>query len=290
MTSSVAERLEALAERDAVVAPLARLYAAALRLSSAVPPPELVAPLVEPRSRSTGSAPVLEGQTLAVAVGYLAGLLSECGGLLGASGLGASEELAEAIAAQRLPVLDLLRAGIRADGARFAELATQAGVSPASLATLGQVLAVPVLAACRQQLPHGTSGWSAGYCPVCAAWPVLAEFRGLERERWLRCGRCGASWRYPHQQCPFCGTDDHRRLRYLAEEGKQDAQRIEVCLACRGYLKTFATLGPWSHGELLLQDLGTVELDLAALERDYRRPEGLGHPLSLEIVAKELAA
>jgi hypothetical protein len=33
-----------------------------------------------------------------------------------------------------------------------------------------------------------------------------------------------------------------------------------------------------------------VELDLVAAERDYRRPEGLGYPLAVQIVARELAA
>ena len=36
--------------------------------------------------------------------------------------------------------------------------------------------------------------WSEGYCPLCGAWPALAEVRGIERSRYLRCGRCGAEW------------------------------------------------------------------------------------------------
>jgi len=63
-----------------------------------------------------------------------------------------------------------------------------------------------------------------------------------------------------------------------------------VCEQCRGYLKTFATLGPWSLGEILLQDLATVEFDFLAQDRGYQRPEGLGYPLEVQIVAQELLA
>jgi len=37
-------------------------------------------------------------------------------------------------------------------------------------------------------------GWSRCDCPVCGAAPALAESRGLEQQRFLRCLRCGAGW------------------------------------------------------------------------------------------------
>jgi FdhE protein len=125
--------------------------------------------------------------------------------------------------------------------------------------------------------------WDAGYCPVCAAWPTLAELRGLSRERWLRCGRCGAGWRFPQQRCAFCATRDHRQIGYLAPEANRESRRAATCDACRGYLKTISTLDASSPAELAYQDLTTLELDVAALERDYARPETPGFPLAVTL-------
>jgi FdhE protein len=46
-----------------------------------------------------------------------------------------------------------------------------------------------------------------------------------------------------------------------------------------------ATLQGIPPFELLLQDLETVELDLVALDRGYRRPEKSGFPLDALVVA-----
>ncbi|GBD21090.1 Protein FdhE [bacterium HR28] len=289
--SAVVDRLEALAERDEVLAPLARLYACVLRLASA-PESQLFVQLLRAQApQPSASVPLLHEQTLAVDVGQLARLLQEMSRVLVHHGLPASGELAEAITSGRLVALELIRAGVQAHTESLEQLALNTSLPDPLVRVMAHMTAMAVLSVLGRSIETtALEGWWAGYCPVCAAWPTVAEFRGLERDRWLRCGRCGTGWRYPHQQCPFCGNSDHRTLRYFAEEGKQDSQRVEVCEQCRGYVKTFATLGPWSHGEVLLQDLVTVEFDLAAQEREYRRPEGLGFPLAVQIVARELAA
>jgi formate dehydrogenase maturation protein FdhE len=56
-----------------------------------------------------------------------------------------------------------------------------------------------------------------------------------------------------------------------------------VCPDCRTYLKTLTTLGPLSAEEIAVQDLATVELDLAALEREYQRPTRPGFPLRVTV-------
>jgi FdhE protein len=118
---------------------------------------------------------------------------------------------------------------------------------------------------------------------VCGGWPTLAEMRGLEREHWLRCGRCSAGWRYPQIRCVFCGEEEHEQRGYLAAESERESRRAMTCATCHGYLKTFATLAALSAADLLAKDLTSVELDLAALEADYRRPEAPGYRLELRI-------
>jgi FdhE protein len=112
--------------------------------------------------------------------------------------------------------------------------------------------------------------WIHGTCPACAAPPLLAEMRG-DGERWLRCGRCASAWSFPRVGCPGCGTRDHRLLGYLHLEGEREHRRIDRCDGCRRYIKAVAVLAPLSWEEILEADLATVDLDLIAAEREYRR-------------------
>jgi FdhE protein len=157
------------------------------------------------------------------------------------------------------------------DGAGAAPLATRAGLRP-------QETPIPLLHACRRQwnaiLPKA---WSHGYCPVCGGWPALAEMCGVERARYLRCVRCGAAWRAHALACPYCANAEHAGLGSLVPQDGPPKWSIEVCRRCRGYLKVLTALRPASAQALLLEDLETLELDLAARERGYRRPEGEGY-------------
>jgi formate dehydrogenase maturation protein FdhE len=131
---------------------------------------------------------------------------------------------------------------------------------------------MPLLHACRRRWTVSAS-WSQGYCPLCGAWPAFAELCGVERSRYLRCVRCGSAWRAHGLACPFCGARDHAALASLVAEEGRSSWAIEVCNSCTAYLKVFTALRPGPAENVLLQDLATVELDLAAEARGYRRPE-----------------
>jgi FdhE protein len=81
--------------------------------------------------------------------------------------------------------------------------------------------------------------------------------------------------------CPYCGEKDHERLGALVLDGKPETLTVETCSRCLGYLKSVTTLQAIPPFELLLRDLETVELDVAALDRGYARPGGDGFPLDL---------
>jgi FdhE protein len=144
---------------------------------------------------------------------------------------------------------------------------------------------LPLLLACgrRAEPVVRSAGWSEGFCPVCASWPTLAEVRGLAREYVLRCGRCACAWKGEQGRCTFCGNQDHQTLGYLAAEQERESRRAAVCDACRGYLKTVTSLGALAPADLLLHDLRTLELDVAALEQEYARPDGLGCDLAVAL-------
>lgn len=112
--------------------------------------------------------------------------------------------------------------------------------------------------------------WDRGYCPVCGAWPGLAELVGPEKHRVLRCLRCATGWSWGVLLCPYCGNDDHRRLGVLLEEGS--SERIDVCEACHGYVKAITSYTSVSPAMLAAEDVATADLDVVAADGGYRRP------------------
>jgi FdhE protein len=114
--------------------------------------------------------------------------------------------------------------------------------------------------------------WDQGYCPTCGSWPLLGEFRGLEQARFLRCGLCAAEWEFPRLLCPYCGEREHRQLGYFGVEGEESRYRAATCDACRGYVKMVSTLAPLSSPALLVANVATLHLDLAAADRGYASP------------------
>jgi FdhE protein len=179
--------------------------------------------------------------------------------------------------------LTLVEAAVRQDLATIATTATEHGLEAGALVSVIHLASLPILRssarALEQQLPLH---WPHGYCPVCAAWPLLAERRGLDRSRRLRCGRCAGQWEVEWLTCNFCGERDHRQLGSLVlDDG--ELFKVETCASCRGYLKSVATLQAIPAFELMLRDLETVELDLIALDRGYSRPEGSGCKLEVHL-------
>jgi FdhE protein len=154
------------------------------------------------------------------------------------------------------------------------------------LSSVAHLAALCVLQQCKRQIEAQLPlHWRAGYCPVCGAWPTLAERRGLDRSRRLRCGRCAADWEVQWLYCIYCGERDHNRLGSLATDETGEQHKVETCATCRGYLKSIASLQGLAPLELLITDLETVELDLVALNRDYHRPLTNGFALDLEVTA-----
>jgi FdhE protein len=192
--------------------------------------------------------------------------------------------------ARKIDAIALLEAALRHDDARIDALADSGGVDPSTLRVAGQMAVLPLLQACARGLaPDVPPAWWEGYCPVCGAWPVVAEYTGLERKRQLRCGRCGVGWAIPLLRCVFCDETHHDNLGYLTPEAGEQTRRIEICNTCKGYLKAVTTVRPLAPWAILVDDLTTVPLDIAALERGYRRPERPGYALEARIEVRRRA-
>jgi FdhE protein len=285
MTEAAIKRLEELGRNDPTAAPLARLQAEALRAAA---DPAWGEGLPEfSRERLADGIPLLHGAVLPVDSGRVKELLERLASLADRSGAEGARAVQRALGRQAFDPLALLEAAIAQESERLAVIAQHAALDLGVLATLAHVATLPLLQACGRRAAPLLGGvpWDSGCCPVCAAWPTLAELRGLERKRWLRCGRCGAGWTFPDYACVFCANTDFRTQGYLAPEAEREARRAVTCDRCRGYLKTFATIRPVPPAEIGVQDLATLELDVAALEHDYVRPEARGFPLELRLSA-----
>ncbi|MBI4419346.1 MAG: formate dehydrogenase accessory protein FdhE, partial [Gemmatimonadetes bacterium] len=188
---------------------------------------------------------------------------------------------------RRLDALLLLEAALSQDDARVDALACSAGADPHVLRVIAQVAVIPLLHRCGRGLGALVRpAWREGYCPVCGGWPTLAEFQGLERKRRLRCGRCGVGWDTAWLRCPFCNETDHAKLGYLAPEGGEQTRKVEFCRSCQGYIKGLATVSSFPPWALLLEDVATLPLDVAALDRGYRRPERPGYGLEVRVMGQ----
>lgn len=195
-----------------------------------------------------------------------------------------------ALRGRAVDTVEFLAAAASEDAEYLQELAERVGADPVAVATVARLAALPLLRGCAEALASMLpAGWDRGYCPVCAGWPVLAELRGLERTRVLRCGRCATGWELPVLVCPFCDERDHEHHVSLAAEGEEQRRRVDACRTCNGYVKTLTSLAPLQPWAVPLDDLATLELDLVADDRGYRRPDEPAFPVAIRVVPAESA-
>jgi FdhE protein len=233
---------------------------------------------------SSPRAPLLQGQTLSVNADRTGKLFEALRASAAAADLPGGRSL-QSYRPSRSDALELISAAVQQDLGAIAQVAADHGIDAGSLVSLADLSALPLLQSCGRLLQSKIpADWSAGYCPICAAWPLLAERRGLDRSRRLRCGRCAADWEVPWLYCIYCDEKEHTHLGTLVVSESGDTLKVETCDSCGGYLKSLATLQRFPPLDLVLRDLETVELDLVALDRGYIRPEGKPFDLKLRVI------
>lgn len=182
------------------------------------------------------------------------------------------QRAAEVLATDPIDLDGLLGPVLDGDAQALDREALRLHVPAATLEQLVGLALQPFLweAASRLGALTDVDRWDRGYCPVCGAWPTLAELVGPEKRRVLRCVRCASAWSWYILLCPYCGNDDHRSLRMLFEEGAP--QRIDVCERCHGYVKAITSYAPVSGVRLTAEDVATMDLDVVATDHGYARP------------------
>ncbi len=237
-----------------------------------------------PAERDPGR-PVLAGATIPLDLAAVDGWARRVLRFAGASAP-ASASLVGAADDPRFDALAWFGAATSGDDVALHVQATLLAADPGQFGAAGAFAVMPLFHALRRRWGGvAASDWDSGACPVCGAWAAMAEMRGLDRARRLRCARCGDDWAFPALRCFACDETDHAKLTTLAPEGQAEASRATACETCGGFVKELATLRAWDADEIVLADLSSLELDVAAIDAGFRRPEGPGLPLGLRIVA-----
>ena len=112
--------------------------------------------------------------------------------------------------------------------------------------------------------------WWKGYCPICGSEPFIAELKE-DGARFLVCSSCNYEWRFNRLKCPFCENEDHEKLRYFHTEKEGKVYRVDVCEKCKRYIKTIDTNELGEDIIPLLEDAGTLHLDILAQKEGYTK-------------------
>lgn len=215
--------------------------------------------------------PLLAGAMLVFDLDATRSLAIRLAEALARRGVAKAAPVGLALARERFPLERLLKHAVAGECAFVRTLARVLGVDPALLDVVAQNAVKPALRAWSRQLALPARGlsWERGYCFVCGARAALAELRGNELTRHLRCGRCGADWGVRRLLCPFCGNENPSSLGFLHTGEPMETGRVEVCDGCGEYLKVVTRFDPGAPEEVVADDLATLPLDYAARARGY---------------------
>jgi FdhE protein len=168
-----------------------------------------------------------------------------------------------------------LAASWHRDAAAAAELTKGAGLNLQVVWLVAELASAPfahrwqaALLEASEPMREAVASWRRGYCPACGAWPSLGEY--FLGDRLNRCAYCAAAWPLPAPCCTYCGEagDD---FRIVAANRDHPGRRLELCRKCGGYLKTLDVARPTPFPLLSVEDLGSQDLDQAAIHHGFRR-------------------
>ena len=197
--------------------------------------------------------------------------IRECGRGVTAPLDEAARRLTEGLQSGELAPDTLFSAIIGEDDAYLDAIADQLAVERSVLAFIGYASLYPALASEAERLAAAHLADPAplplGQCPVCGNRPGLAALddRG---GRYLICGFCAHPWPARRIFCPFCEVTDSETLRYFFTEAEPE-YRVDLCDACKTYLKTIDTRHLSRPFHPPLEKLVTLHLDVRAKDEGY---------------------
>jgi FdhE protein len=194
-----------------------------------------------------------------------------------------AEKIKDAIKNKELKLPELFRKVESEDDEYIISLSEKLRVNPEIISFLITNSIKPIYESYSKGLKDyiNQERWWKGYCPVCGSEPYISELKdegGVEGARFLVCSTCGFEWRFNRLKCPFCENGDHEKLRYFYTEKEGRSYRVDVCDNCKRYIKTIDTKALGIEFIPVLEDIGTLHLDILAQKEGYTK-EGEGRGL-----------
>ena len=195
-----------------------------------------------------------------------------------------AKKISQAVRKKELDIEELLRKTLDGDKGYVDSIAGKTGLHKWLLTFLAESSVNPFLEAYAEKLKGHVDQetWLRNYCPVCGSEPVLGELKNVEGAqgvKFLVCSACGFEWRFKRLACPFCGNANHEKLRYFNTEADGKGYRVDVCEECKKYIKTIDLRELKEEVTPLIEDIGTLHLDIIAEKEGYKR----GVPGILEV-------
>jgi len=244
------------------------------------PMPRLSLPPKYIAAKLTRGVPAFAGEPVPLPVPVLGpAVLSLCDALAAGGAAEAATHIRDTVASGNIEVGSLLTASFKRDQAAIRSGATHRGLAPDLMWLVAELAVSPFIHAIQRALFERADGdalrdalaaWAHGYCPACGSWPAVAEV--VAGHRTLRCSFCATAWELPAYACIYCGEKDAPFVTAAPNEERKD-RRVELCRTCGGYLKTIDLdeLSPFPL--LAISDIETTDLDVAAMEHGYARPQ-----------------
>jgi FdhE protein len=250
------------------------LWAIAPLVAGATVPPETAV-----LSRLADGLPVLRAELAPLPVDVLTPVAVDLGAVITeASGYAAARRAADALESGAVDPARLMALVYQRDQDAVRQISIDHALNVDMLWLLGDLVVAPIAhlqqrAALRDNdaespVREALERWDHGYCPACGSWPSLAEF--FFGERLLRCAFCACTWRPRVDQCVYCRTRDERFATIVPDRARP-GRRLELCKACGGFLKTLDTEQVTPFPLVAIEDLGSVDLDQAALGHGFKR-------------------
>jgi FdhE protein len=183
-----------------------------------------------------------------------------------------AEQITRALRNKDIDLMELFKQADSKNVEYISALSKKLGVKEDVLVFLARNSIKPIFEAYANKLKNyvNQETWWRGYCPICGSEPFIAELKE-EGARFLVCSSCGYERRFMRLKCPFCENDNHEGLRYFYTEKEGKAYRVDVCEKCKRYIKTVDTKELGEEVIPLLEDMGTLHLDILAQKEGYTR-------------------
>jgi FdhE protein len=224
--------------------------------------------------------PALYGEPIPLPLNMLTLTAREFCDRLATGGAGESAEaVAHALASHTLDAAGLLSAVFGRDQQRVRMLAAQHALVPDLVWLVAEMALAPFVHLLQKRILDSSADadpvtvacktWDRGFCPVCGSWPAVIE--AVAGAHVLRCSFCAAGWQLSSYRCLYCANDGDLFIT-AAPNPEEPGRRVQACGNCGAYVKVLELAAPTQFPMAAIEDLASMDLDVAAIEHKYVRP------------------